>query len=101
MSTKIKKQLIERLKNHGWHVIDIAIASGGIPNLICCSPRGRFVGFRVVDDIRKQKTVEAIKEAISFVEKGGLYIEFDGSAVSEKTLTEALNMEVRPMEAKK
>ena len=28
MSTKIKKQLIERLKNHGWHVIDIAIASG-------------------------------------------------------------------------
>lgn len=101
MSTKIKKQLIERLKNHGWYVIDVTISTGGIPNLICCSPRGRFVGFRVVNDIRKQKSIQMIKEAISIVEKGGLFIEFDGSAESEKTLTEALNMEVRPMEAKK
>lgn len=103
MSTRIKKQLIERLKNHGFYVVDIAVPIGGTPDLLTCAPNGRFVAWHISSKENQRLSLDAKKNAQSILMCGGLYIEWDGnnSPESEKEFQRLIQMTKRPIEWKR
>jgi Holliday junction resolvase len=52
MSEKaLQTKCIKFLESQGWYVIKIVVASkSGVPDLICCSPAGKFYGFEIKEN---------------------------------------------------
>lgn len=55
----IQRSIILHLESRDWYVVKVVSASrAGIPDLICCTPKGVFVGIEVKKEYNKPSKLQ-------------------------------------------
>lgn len=62
LESKVQKKIIDYLEGRKWVVIKIVSANAaGLPDLICCSPKGLFVAIEVKTENGKLSALQEYK----------------------------------------
>jgi len=72
---KLQKKAQNELRAAGWYVVKVIAASlAGVPDLLCCSPYGDFVGFEIKYGKNKASKLQEYNLQQITKRKGGAYV---------------------------